>query len=1405
MYLKSLTLKGFKSFASSTTLQLEPGITCIVGPNGSGKSNVVDALAWVMGEQGVKSLRGGKMEDVIFAGTSGRPPLGRAEVMLTIDNSDGALPIDYAEVTISRTMFRTGGSDYAINGTPCRLLDVQELLSDSGIGREMHVIVGQGQLDTILHATPEDRRGFIEEAAGVLKHRKRKEKALRKLDSTEGNLTRLSDLLGEIRRQLKPLGRQAEVARRAATVQADVRDAKARILADDLVAARTSLEQELADESVLVARRAEVEEAIGAGHEREAALEAALREDLPALSAAQESLSSLGALRERLRGTQSLAVERVRNAAGVQEGESEQGRDPVELDAEADRLAEHEAEILALVSEHQAALDEAVAARRTAEDAAAHEERRLAGLLRAAADRREGLARLHGQVNALRSRASAAEEEMGRLEAARADALARATRAHHDFTALETRVAGLDAGEEGLDAEHEAAVAALEDLDDRLAKTREEAQQADRERSALSARKEALEIGLARKDGAGALLAASDTLSGLLGSVAALVNVRQGYEAAVASALGAAADAVAVIDADAAVAAISHLKTDDLGRAGLLLGGGSADRTGWPALPGGTAYAVDVVECPAEVRPALTRLLHKTAVVDDLPAARTLVADLCDVVAVTRDGDLLGAHFAAGGSNAQQSLIEIQAAVDEATTALADAIAASERLSFDLARLEAEREDARRRADVALAKLHESDATLAAVAEELGQHGSLARSARAEAERVTAAIAQAEAARDQAAAGIAELEQRLASAEETSDEEPDTAEQERLVQVARSARQTEMEARLALRTSEERGRALHGRVDQIRNAAEAERQARARAAERRERLLREGRAGRAVATATSFVLGRLEVSIDRALRARQEIEESRRGREQDLIAVRGRLRELASDHDELVNSVHRDELARAQQRMRIEQIEGRALEELGIEADVLVAEYGPDQPVPVWGHGEAVPTEAPDPPGLDTPSPRGSGYSTTEETVPFVREEQAKRLRSAERALSMLGKVNPLALEEFTAMEERHKFLTEQLEDLKATRKDLLDIVKDVDARVEQVFTEAYADVSKAFDQTFSRLFPGGEGRLVLTDPSNMLTTGVEVEARPPGKRIKRLSLLSGGERSLVAVAFLVSLFKARPSPFYILDEVEAALDDVNLGRLLEIYEELRENSQLLVITHQKRTMEVGDALYGVTMRGDGVSTVISQRLRQEMKRVAGGLQGATAAVVVRRLGPRHPALGRHRRLRPHEQRPLLRADRHRGQRPARRGRRHRHQGAAGDRRGGRGLVPLLRGDHLSRKPRPRDRRRAAGDLLDRLPRRHLPGRPRGSGRARCGRGPLRPRLRRQHRPGAAGDPASARGPGGRRTAGALTASGTPRARRSAGSTRARAPVSRAARGSGRADQGRAAARPWCRRTSVGT
>jgi chromosome segregation protein len=1196
VYLKSLTLKGFKSFASATTLNFEPGITCVVGPNGSGKSNVVDALSWVMGEQGAKSLRGGKMEDVIFAGTSGRAPLGRAEVALTIDNADGALPIDYSEVTIKRTMFRNGGSDYEINGNKARLLDVQELLSDSGIGREMHVIVGQGQLDTILQATPEIRRGFIEEAAGVLKHRKRKEKALRKLESTETNVNRLNDLVAEVRRQLKPLGRQAEVARKAAVIQADARDARSRLLADDLVQASLSLQNDLADEAQLKQRRQELESQLETARGSELSAEETVRQQVPRLNAAQDVWYSLAALRERVASTISIAAERVRNAHDESQEEHE-GRDPEQLEAEAEEVQAQEDELAAEVELKAEALEAATERRNVAEDAHATEEQRLAGLIRAAADRREGLARLGGQVNSMRSRTEAAADEIGRLTAALEQATSRAENAAREFTGLETRVASLDDGESDLDTEHETATERLEQLTEELARLRAEEAAATSERGALAARLEALQIGLNRKDGAAALMATDDRVSDLLGTVAALVTVESGYEAAVSAAFGSAADAVAVTGLDAAVSAFDHLRAEDLGRAGLLLAGGP-DTDGpdqWPTLPAGARYAVEVVDCREDLRPAINRVLRKVAITDGLAAARELVGTLPDVTAVTKDADLLSAHFAAGGSAKQPSLIEVQAAVDEAEQKLAEVTSTCERLKFAQAEVAEQHAEAEQQVEYALARLHESDAQMAALAEELGQLNSAARSSRDEADRLQRSIAEAEQAREETEAKLEELESRLeaASADET-EEEPDPATRDRLAEEARLARAAEMEARLGLRTVEERVRALSGRADALRQAAENERAARARAQARRERMIREAEVAAAVHTAAQYLASRVDRSITLAAAERSEAEAYRAEAEETLTAARRTVRELGGELEKLVDTVHRDEMARAERRMRLETLSEKAMNDLGVDAETLMRDFGPEVGVPVLTDAEGNPLDLDSMPEEERPEP-----------VPYVREEQKKRLRKAERALGQLGKINPLALEEFAAMEERHAFLAEQAEDLRKTREDLLSIIADVDARVEQVFAEAYADVEKAFNSVFARLFPGGEGSLVLTEPGNWLTTGVDVKARPAGKKVSRLSLLSGGERSLVAVAFLVSLFIARPSPFYILDEVEAALDDTNLGRLLEIYEQLRENSQLLVITHHKRTMEVGDALYGVTMRGDGVSAVISQRLREAQESVA--------------------------------------------------------------------------------------------------------------------------------------------------------------------------------------------------------
>ncbi|MFI0512818.1 chromosome segregation protein SMC [Streptomyces sp. WSLK1-5] len=1194
MHLKALTLRGFKSFASATTLRFEPGITCVVGPNGSGKSNVVDALSWVMGEQGAKSLRGGKMEDVIFAGTTGRPPLGRAEVSLTIDNSDGALPIEYAEVTITRIMFRNGGSEYQINGDTCRLLDIQELLSDSGIGREMHVIVGQGQLDSVLHADPTGRRAFIEEAAGVLKHRKRKEKALRKLDAMQANLARVQDLTDELRRQLKPLGRQAAVARRAAVIQADLRDARLRLLADDLVRLRQALQAEVADEAALKGRKEAAEQELKKALQREGLLEDEVRQLTPRLQRAQQTWYELSQLAERVRGTISLADARVKSATSAPP-EERRGRDPEDMEREAARIREQEAELEAALEAAERALEDTVAHRAELERELAQEERRLKDVARAIADRREGLARLSGQVNAARSRAASAQAEIDRLAAARDEAQERAFAAQEEYEALKAEVDGLDAGDAELAEQHEAARRELAEAETALTAAREAVTAAERRRAATQARHEALAMGLRRKDGTGALLGAKDRLTGLLGPAAELLTVTPGHEAALAAAFGAAADALAVTSPSAAAEAIRLLRKQDAGRASLLLAGAPED------LPGGAGncatshdgpadashqHAADLVRAPQDLLPAVRRLLHGIVVVGTLEDAEDLVYAHPHLTAVTAEGDLLGAHFAHGGSAGAPSLLEVQASVDEAAAELDELAIRCEELTEAQHTAVEHRRAAAARVEELSERRRAADREKSAVAQQLGRLSGQARGAAGEAERSTAAAARAQDALEKALEDVEELAERLAVAEEMPvEEEPDTSVRDRLAADGANARQTEMEARLQVRTHEERVKGLSGRADSLDRAARAEREARARAEQRRARLRHEAAVAEAVALGARQLLAHVEVSLARADAERTAAEAAKALREQELTAARNTGRDLKAELDKLTDSVHRGEVLGAEKRMRIEQLETKALEELGVEPAGLVEEYGPHQLVPpsLPAEGEELPE--------DPEHPRNQPKQ-------FHRAEQEKRLRAAERAYQQLGKVNPLALEEFAALEERHKFLSEQLEDLRKTRADLLQVVKEVDERVEQVFTEAYRDTAREFEGVFSRLFPGGEGRLILTDPDNMLTTGVDVEARPPGKKVKRLSLLSGGERSLTAVALLVSIFKARPSPFYVMDEVEAALDDTNLQRLIRIMQELQEASQLIVITHQKRTMEVADALYGVSMQGDGVSKVISQRLR---------------------------------------------------------------------------------------------------------------------------------------------------------------------------------------------------------------
>ena len=1187
MYLKSLTLKGFKSFAAPTTLRFEPGITAVVGPNGSGKSNVVDALAWVMGEQGAKTLRGGKMEDVIFAGTSSRAPLGRAEVTVTIDNSDNALPIEYSEVSITRRMFRDGASEYEINGASCRLMDVQELLSDSGIGREMHVIVGQGKLEEILQSRPEERRAFIEEAAGVLKHRKRKEKALRKLDAMSANLARLTDLTTELRRQLKPLGRQAEVARRAQTIQADLRDARLRLAADDLVNRQVERNAIFEAEAAMRREHDDAASRLAVASEELTAHETALAELSVRAESVQHTWFGLSALAERVAATVRIASERAQHLDVGPVTTSD--TDPDALEAEAQRVEVAEQQLLAELAVARTRLDAARAELAERERAAAEAERAHLAAVRAEADRREGLARLAGQVETMRARVESIDDSVARLSERIEEAATRAQQSRAEFETVQARVGELDQGEVGLDEHHERTVAALRLADERVAELQAAERGAEREVASLRARIDALSVGLERKDGA-AWLARNQPGTGLFGPIAKLVKVRSGYEAALAAVLGSAADALAAESFGAARSAVAALKEADGGRAALVLGD-------WPvaqpapavALPGGALWALDLVESPPRLRGAMIAMLSGVAVVNDLGEALDLVADRPALRAVTLDGDLVGAGWMSGGSDRKPSTLELTSEIDKAGSELAATEAQVAQLTAALSGALTEQAARQDSAEQALAALNESDTAISAMYEQLGRLGQEARTADEEWNRLLRQREELEAGRTQTVEEVTGLETRLRNAQATPlAHAAEQVDRRHIAAAAEGARGVEVEARLAVRTAEERVNAVRGRADSLRRAAAAEREARLRAEQARAARLRAAAVAAAVADGGRQLAARLDRVVDAASGIRDALVAERQERSAAMAAVRDEVNALGARVATLTDSLHRDEVANAQAALRIEQLEQMVLEQFGMAPTDLIAEYGPQVGLPpselemaefeqARERGEQVIAPAP---------------------MPYDRATQERRAKRAERELAELGRVNPLALEEFAALEERYNFLSTQLEDVKGARKDLLGVVADVDARILQVFSDAFADVEREFAEVFAALFPGGEGRLRLTDPNDMLATGIEVEARPPGKKITRLSLLSGGEKALTAVAMLVAIFRARPSPFYIMDEVEAALDDTNLRRLIGLFELLRARSQIIIITHQKPTMEVADALYGVTMQGDGITAVISQRMR---------------------------------------------------------------------------------------------------------------------------------------------------------------------------------------------------------------
>lgn len=1148
MQLKQINLQGFKSFAGATNLEFDKGITCVVGPNGSGKSNVVDALAWVMGEQGTKSLRGGKMEDVIFAGTDSRAPLGRAEVKLTIDNSSGLLPIDYVEVVISRTLYRNGTSEYAINGEACRLLDVQELLSDSGLGREMHSIVGQGQLDSILRANPLERRALIEEAAGVLKYRRRKEKTERKLDSMQANLTRLADLITEVKRNLRPLGRQAEVAQQAKELAAEARELKSKIFASQLQDLRQKLESVTQDESRRKSEAAMFQEQINNTRRAIGDIERSLSSTAYDLS--RERLFALENLETRTRAAINLAHQKL-SLGAVQVTDDTTGTENLEADLEAcskamDALS---LEIRSLETE----LEIRVSARAEASDA-------LDSFEAEAAAQKAESERVNAEIEAKRTAIRQLEEQFEREEGNKASLIDALKRIDSDLEEMEGRLAGLSPEESVPDGNLRDSYQEAASFELNARRELEEAQtklhELERRKDSLEAKVSALNLTLDQSDGVRDV--AQSGVIGIVGLLAESIKIDVGYETAIATALGTLADSVLAKNQAAALEALEYLKKKNLGRADIVISEGEVSR-GKQTAPEGAISASSVVEAPE----ALLHRLEDYWIVENTDAALHLLkrSAASAKVIITSSGDYISEALVSGGGKKSPSKLELAAERSATISALEKLSADIDEASKAVAGARGSLEMATASAAERLAELQSHDADLAARAESTGRLMGQIESAKKERSRLEVQVEEKEIELDSRASAIADLKSSLEDAAAV-EYVADAQRMEQLVEALDRSRQFEVETRIALSALKERNSGLAREQESIRtrlsNAARIREERIAAEAERQEANSRYSKS----LGGLEITLKHIEALAGTARLSLREQQDERTQQSNKLTDLRASLSGLEHKSAELGQGVQDSEMRAYELRLQLSTLAERISSELSLSVEELLSE--------------------------------ASIRQSDEETL----EQHEAKLRKLEARLSQLGSFNPLALEEFAALEERHKYLSDQLADLTAARADLVSIIADLSEKMQTTFAAAFEDTKKSFEQVFPVLFPGGSGSLSLVGEQNE-ELGVEVSVRPAGKRVERMSLLSGGERSLAALALLVAIFKARPSPFYVLDEVEAALDDTNLGRLLDVLEGLRDSSQLIVVTHQKRTMEIADALYGISMSKDGVTRVVGEKLER--------------------------------------------------------------------------------------------------------------------------------------------------------------------------------------------------------------
>ncbi len=1156
MFLKTLHIKGFKSFADAAELSLEPGVTVVVGPNGSGKSNVVDAIGWVLGAQAPSAVRSQKMDDVIFAGTSKRPALGRAEVSLTIDNSGGQLPIDFTEVTLTRLLFRSGDSEYAINGVPCRLLDIQELLSDSGVGRQQHVIISQGNIDGVLNARPEERRLIIEEAAGVLKYRRRKERAERRLSATEANLTRIQDLLREVRRQLRPLERQADAARRHGDLVTELTAVRVHVAGRELARLRSQLETSSRSQSEL---RAE-----------DHRLRAALAELDSSVLATEARLSALGGrdvgdalvryetLREKARGQLALLAERRRGVDRELSSSVDAGVIASLESEQAQLRAEAEQAELDAASIERSALELADAEAELAEERARFE-----------SDWGEGVpaltgeaAGIRGELAALRSAIERTDNDRSRLESRRLALSERVGRLDAEGADTRTALVQAEAGAEALAADLERAAATRTGAEQSLAAAEQQSIDAEADHSAWAARVEALTLALdeARQRAGAEHLAGLD---GVFGTLLDLVEVDPGWEEPFEAAAGEALGAVVVADVDAARRSLASLRQGDHRGAVLALDGVAGTSASPPPVGEPVRRHVRALRRDASaagIERVLDALLSSAVAIDGgWEEAVPIAAQHPSAVVVTRSGDRFGisgwrvgaARSGATGAalDEARSRSESSSAERDRVRALVEAardrVAGARRAEQDSTRRRDENESRRRALGDAAARLAGDAEEARAELEALGSHlGELVERHA----RETARVVELEELLPQLEAAEMELTARARAMAEARQHLED-----------HSARVGAMRSDLGVRAAgvEERRRYVTERLEQVverlsRNIAERD-------AAARRRVELEARA-EATDQLTAFVTERT-ATIEANL---AELRDERRRQSDQAREVTAQLDTARSERaaaerqlEELRARVQRAEIAEAEARLRLEAATETLRHDLDTEPDVAIAAECP-------------------------PLPEGVSASA--------------RVRELERELRIMGPINPLALQEFEELQQRHTFLEGQLEDIRQTRRELSKVIRAVDEEIVKVFSAAFADVSQNFELLFETLFPGGQGRLRLTDPNNLLETGIEIEAKPSGKNVRKLSLLSGGERSLTALAYLFSVFRSRPSPFYVMDEVEAALDDVNLHRFLDLVAEFRRTAQLIIVSHQKRTMEAADVLYGVTMEPGGSSKVVAER-----------------------------------------------------------------------------------------------------------------------------------------------------------------------------------------------------------------